>query len=111
MAPLKQRLPHDRAHALAKRLAGEVAQLDPEKFIISAQANRRGRIFLDYLRMGRGTTAVGTYSPRARARLPIAAPVTWTRIEAGIQPDAFYESPFRAVPRRVDRVFIPILLS
>ena len=54
-------------------------------------------IFLDYLRNGRGTTAIGTYSPRARDGFPIAAPVTWSRIESGILPDAFtMNSPFRA---------------
>lgn len=31
---------------------------------------------------------------------PIAAPVTWSRIESGIQPDAFtVDRPFRAPPR------------
>ena len=49
-------------------------------------------IFLDYLRNGRGT-----YSPRARDGFPIAAPVTWSRIESGILPDAFtMNCPFRA---------------
>lgn len=47
------------------------------------------RIFVDYLRNGRGTTAVGTYSPRACPGFPIAAPVTWKDIEHGIRPDAF----------------------
>jgi DNA primase len=37
-----------------------------------------GRIFLDYLRNGRGTCAIGTCSPRARVSFPIAARVTWT---------------------------------
>lgn len=62
-------------------------------------------IFLDYLRNGRGTTAIGTYSPRARAHFPIAAPVTWARVEAGILPDAFtIQHPFRMVaPRKRER--------
>jgi bifunctional non-homologous end joining protein LigD len=47
----------------------------------AAAAKRSGRIFLDYLRNGRGTTAIGTYSPRARPGFPIAAPITWTQVE------------------------------
>jgi DNA primase len=47
------------------------------------------RILLEYLRNGHGTTAIGTYSPRARKVFPIAAPVSWPRVEAGIKPDAF----------------------
>ena len=35
-----------------------------------------------------GTTAIGTWSPRARAGFPIAAPVGWRQIESGIRPDA-----------------------
>jgi hypothetical protein len=37
-----------------------------------------------------------TYSPRARPRFPIVAPVTWKDVENGIRPDAFnMKSPFR----------------
>lgn len=41
---------------------------------------------------GRGTTAIGTYSPRARPGFPIAAPVTWKQLERSIKPDAFHPS-------------------
>jgi bifunctional non-homologous end joining protein LigD len=96
MAPLDHPLAHDEAHRIARRLVSELAARFPEQYILSAQARRRGRIFLDYLRNGRGTTAIGTWSPRARQGFPIAAPVTWARIEAGIRPDAFtMQSPFR----------------
>jgi bifunctional non-homologous end joining protein LigD len=80
-------------------LVSALAARDPDRYILSAQARRSGRIFLDYLRNGRGTTAIGTYSPRARKGFPIAAPVTWKRIEKGISADAFtLEDPFRARP-------------
>ena len=97
MAPLPKPILHDEAHRYALRLLRVLAQRDPDHYILSAQGSRRGRIFLDYLRNGRGTTAIGTYSPRAREGCPIAAPVTWSRIEAGIRPDAFtMKSPLRA---------------
>lgn len=89
MAPLDEPMLHDRAHRIARSLCSEFAARDPDRYILSAQARRRGRIFLDYLRNGRGTTAIGTYSPRAREHFPIAAPVTWAQIERGIRPDAF----------------------
>jgi bifunctional non-homologous end joining protein LigD len=96
MAPLKKPMLHHQAHRIARSLVSEFASRDPGRYILSAQASRRGRIFLDYLRNGRGTTAIGTYSPRAREGFPIAAPVTWKRIEGGIRPDAFtIASPFR----------------
>ena len=100
MAPLDEPMVHDQTHRIARSLCSEFAARDAHRYILSAQARRRGRIFLDYLRNGRGTTAIGTYSPRARERFPIAAPVTWARIERGIRPDAFtIETPFR-VKRR-----------
>jgi bifunctional non-homologous end joining protein LigD len=97
MCPLADRLSHDEAHRLARRLVTALSASDPGRYVLSAQAKRRGRIFLDYLRNGRGTTAIGTYSPRAREGFPIAAPVGWSRIETGIRPDAFsVEHPFHA---------------
>jgi bifunctional non-homologous end joining protein LigD len=97
MAPLVEPVLHDKAHRMAQRLVSALAARDPDRYILSAQARRSGRIFLNYLRNGRGTTAIGTYSPRARKGFPIAAPVTWKRIEQGILPDAFtLEDPFHA---------------
>jgi bifunctional non-homologous end joining protein LigD len=88
---------HDEAHRYSRDLAQRLAAIDPSRLTISAEISaRKGRLFLDYLRNGRGTTAVGTYSPRARPGFPVAAPVTWKQIENGLHPDAFSLSrPFR----------------
>jgi bifunctional non-homologous end joining protein LigD len=96
MAPLLKPILHDEAHHYALELVRRLAEEDPQHYMLSAQGNRRGRIFLDYLRNGRGTTAIGAYSPRVREGFPIAAPVAWSRIEAGIRPDGFtMNNPFR----------------
>jgi len=90
MAPLPRKLTHDAAHAYARRLAQRLASTDRERYITSAALARRpGKLFSDYLRNGRGTTAVGAYSPRVHEGFPIAAPVTWKQVEQGIKPDAF----------------------
>jgi bifunctional non-homologous end joining protein LigD len=96
MAPLVHKLTHDAAHACARRLAQRLTAMDADRYTTSASLARRpGRLFVDYLRNGRGTTAVGAYSPRAREGFPIAAPVSWRQIEQGIGPDALtIERPF-----------------
>ena len=71
----------------------------------AALAKRPGRLFIDYLRNGRGTTAIGAYSPRALPGFPVAAPVTWPAVERGIRPDAFTiadppPAPLRKASRR-----------
>jgi bifunctional non-homologous end joining protein LigD len=47
MGPLADPLPHDEAHRIARRLVSELASQFPDEYILSAQARRRGRIFLD----------------------------------------------------------------
>ncbi|WP_027170158.1 DNA ligase D [Mesorhizobium sp. WSM3224] len=102
MAPLASKLTHDRARQLARSLAQCLVDVDPYRYLLSADpAARKGRIFLDYLRNGRGNTAVGAFSPRARPGFPIAHPVTWKQVEAGIRPDVFtLAHPFKAVRRK-----------
>jgi DNA primase len=57
---------------------------DPDRYTISAaMASGAGAYSSTYLRNGRGTTAIGAYSPRARPSFRIAAPVTWKRV--GVQ--------------------------
>jgi bifunctional non-homologous end joining protein LigD len=90
MVPLTDRgMTHDASHRLSKAIAQELEATNPERYTLSATATRRRLLFIDYLRNGRGTTAIGTFSPRARRGFPIAAPVTWRDIEKGIRPDAF----------------------
>jgi bifunctional non-homologous end joining protein LigD len=90
VAPLPRRIPHDAAHDYAKRLAQRLAAGDQHRYVTQADPSKRaGRIFIDYLRNGRGTTAVGCYSPRARPGFPIAAPVSWGQVENGVGPEAY----------------------
>jgi bifunctional non-homologous end joining protein LigD len=89
MAPLHRRMTHDEAHRYSRRLTERLAGTAPGRYTTSATASRAGRLFLDYLRNGRGTTAVATYSPRARSGFPIAAPTTWQALERGILPSAY----------------------
>jgi bifunctional non-homologous end joining protein LigD len=90
MVPVEPVMTHDAAHRLCKALAQRFVKNDPKRYTITASlSKRKGKLFIDYLRNGRGTTAVGTYSPRARAGLPVAAPATWKQIERGTPPDAF----------------------
>ena len=90
MAPLEPKIDHDHARAYAKRIAQRLAATAPDRYTIAAAPEKRvGRIFIDYLRNGRGTTAIGAWSPRARAGFSVAAPVSWRQVENGIRPNAF----------------------
>ncbi|RWM92792.1 MAG: DNA ligase D [Mesorhizobium sp.] len=101
MAPLAAKMTHDGARQLARSIAQVLADAEPDRYLLSAApVARKGRIFIDYLRNGRGNTAAGAFSPRARAGFPIAHPVTWVQVERSIRPDAFtMDHPFRAAQR------------
>jgi bifunctional non-homologous end joining protein LigD len=45
-----------------------------------SKAERRGKIFIDYLRNARGATAIASYSTRARSGAPVAVPVRWDEL-------------------------------
>jgi bifunctional non-homologous end joining protein LigD len=89
MAPIKATVTHFEAREFARTLAKRLSTTDRRYLIVSDPTERAGKIFIDYLRNGRGNTAIGTYSPRARPGFPVAAKVTWKDIENGIPPDAF----------------------
>lgn len=73
------------ARAYCKLLARELAAIAPDSFTLDPGADKRvGRIYIDVLRNGRGSTAIGAYSPIAQLGFPIAAPLTWEQVEAGV---------------------------
>lgn len=82
IAPLVPKAEWPQVKDFAHRLAQAVAQSDPANFTAALpKAQRKGRIFVDYLRNQRGATAVMPYSARARSGAPVAAPITWKEME------------------------------
>jgi len=85
VAPLKPRAGWDAVKGFARDLAAAMAADAPERFIAkAAKTERKGRIFIDYLRNGRGATAIVPYSTRARAGATVAMPLGWEELEPSI---------------------------
>jgi bifunctional non-homologous end joining protein LigD len=66
----------------SKRFAEAMSMAEPDRFVATiSKAKRVGKIFIDYLRNQRGSTAVMPYSARARPGAAVAAPVTWDELK------------------------------
>jgi bifunctional non-homologous end joining protein LigD len=90
VVPLQPKLDWDAVKAFSKWVADRLAEERPEQFTANpAKRERRDRIYLDYLRNGRGATAVGAYSPRERPGTPVSTPVSWDEVDNGVSPGAF----------------------
>lgn len=91
IAPLVPKAEWPEVKDFAHRLAQAVAQSDPENFTAALpKVQRKGRIFVDYLRNQRGATAVMPYAVRARCEAPVAAPITWKEMETIDKPSHFH---------------------
>jgi bifunctional non-homologous end joining protein LigD len=62
------------------------------------KALRAGRIYLDYLRNDRTSSAVAPLSPRARSGAPVAMPLTWSQLRDSLDPGRFTVA---SVPRLI----------
>jgi bifunctional non-homologous end joining protein LigD len=87
LAPPKGELDWPTAKAFAKKLCEQMAADEPERYVANmAKKLRQGRIFLDYLRNDRLSTAVAPLSPRARDGATVSFPLTWSQVRAGLDP-------------------------
>jgi bifunctional non-homologous end joining protein LigD len=73
---------HDFARAMEQSDAGRYTS------VLSKKA-RKGRVFIDYLRNGRGSTAVAPWSSRAKPQATVAVPVTFNMVRDGVGPADF----------------------
>ncbi|MFN4097752.1 MAG: DNA ligase D, partial [Sphingomonas sp.] len=81
IVPLNPQAEWPAAKSLAERFARALAQAEPDRFTANLKkAERKGRIFIDYLRNQRGSTAVMPYVARARPGAPVSAPVSWSEL-------------------------------
>lgn len=66
---------------LSKAIVVHMSKQLPDRFVVkSGPSNRKGRIFIDYLRNGRGATTACAWSARARPGLGISVPVEWDEL-------------------------------
>lgn len=80
----------DRVRPFAKAVAEAMAADAPDRFVPKlTKSLRAGKIFVDYLRNGRGATAVVAYSPRARAGAPVSAPIAWNELTPKLSADHY----------------------
>jgi bifunctional non-homologous end joining protein LigD len=89
-APLKPQAGWDSVKAFAQGIANAMAADNARRYVATmSKRQRRGRIFIDYLRNGRGATAVAAYSTRARPAATVSAPLAWDELGPEMRSDRF----------------------
>ncbi|HRO59958.1 MAG TPA: DNA ligase D, partial [Burkholderiaceae bacterium] len=83
VVPLSPRLDYETVKGFSQELVAHLAKTIPSRFVAkSGAANRRGKIFVDYLRNGHGQTTACAFSARARPGLGVSMPVSWDQLGA-----------------------------
>jgi len=93
VVPLTPGWDYDQVKDFAGKLVQHMARTLPKLFVAkSGASNRVGRIFIDYLRNGKGATTIAAFSARARPGLGVSVPIAWKELkglEAANQWDIF----------------------
>ncbi len=86
----KDKVSWKEAKAFAQNVCQWMANENPDQYLLNMSKKRRkGKIFLDYLRNDRMSTAVGVLSPRAREGATVSMPLTWTQVRGDLDPKRY----------------------
>jgi len=100
VVPVARKLTWDQHYEFAKAFADAIASEQPQRYLTNMRKSlRKGKLFVDYLRNGRGATAIAPYSTRAREGATVSTPISWQELAEGVDPRAF---DLYAVIKRLD---------
>ena len=88
VVPLEPGAPWEAFRDFAKRIAQVMAEKWPDRYTSNVRfAKRHGKIYIDWMRNGRGATSVAPYSLRARDGARVSMPLSWDELDR-VAPDA-----------------------
>jgi bifunctional non-homologous end joining protein LigD len=90
--PLEPVYRYEQTRALAEILARLLAAERPDLFTVprAVAAREKGKVYFDYLQNGRGKTISAPYVLRPYAGAPVATPLEWPEVVAGLSPAQFH---------------------
>jgi len=99
VVPLAETSDWDEVKAVAAATVRELAAAYPDEYVATmSKKARKGKIFVDHFRNGRGATAIASYSTRARPGAPVATPLAWDELSPDVKPGQFTVA---TLPRRL----------
>jgi bifunctional non-homologous end joining protein LigD len=100
VAPLQRRAGWDDVKAFTKAVVETIVAAEPSRYTSKLpKASRKGKIFIDYLRNGRGATSIAAYSTRARPNAPVSTPLFWEELETDVRGNTYT---VRNLPERLE---------
>ena len=101
VVPIERRYGWPQVKTFAKGIAEAMSADAPARYLSRmSKAERRGRIFIDYLRNDPTSTAIAPWSTRARAGAPVAVPLWWDDLTPALDPQTFT---VKTIPKRLER--------
>jgi len=90
VVPLAPHADWDQVRAFCETFATAMTQRKPDRYVATmSKAKREGRIFIDWLRNGRGATSIAGWSLRARPGAPAAVVLSWEELARIRRPDRY----------------------
>ena len=83
VVPLLPEADWETASEFARRVAETAEKKWPDRYTSNIRKEKRkGKIFIDWARNGRGSTGVAPYSLRARAGAKVSMPIAWKELDS-----------------------------
>lgn len=91
---IRRNHPWNVMRSFTKAVSAEIAKVGPKSFtIVASKSKRPGKIFIDWMRSGRGSTCIAPWCLRARPSAPVSMPFSWERLAKIPQSGFFIHEP------------------